>query len=122
MPTLAEDRDEILQLVYRYNHAVDSGDAQGWADTFTEDAVFEVGPTVVTGRQGLVDFASAMSSGMRHVTANPVIEITGDAASLRAYIFVFRGKEVGVTGTYEDQLVRTPGGWRFAKRVFSPNE
>src|SRR5262249_60392014 len=120
--TLAEDRDEILQLVYRYNHAVDSNQAQAWAETFTEDAVFEVGPTVVTGRQGLVEFASAMSSGMRHVTANPVIEINGDEASLRGYIFVFRGKEVAVTGKYEDQIVRTPAGWRFAKRVFTPSE
>src|SRR5262249_46755274 len=120
MPSTAEDRDEILQLVYRYNHAVDGGDAKGWAATFTEDAVFEVGPTVITGREGLVDFASNMSAGMRHVLANPVIEVTGDAASIRAYVFVFRGKELSVTGNYDDQVVRTPEGWRFAKRVFTP--
>ena len=32
MPTVTEDRDEILQLLYRVNHTIDNGDAEGWAD------------------------------------------------------------------------------------------
>jgi hypothetical protein len=60
VPSTAEDRDEILQLLYRYNHASDSGDAEGWADTFTDDAVFDAAGQVISGREALVEFASAV--------------------------------------------------------------
>ena len=118
MPTTAEDRDEILQLLYRYNHAVDAGDAEGWADTFAEDGVFDAMGQVLTGRDALVGFASSVQ-GMRHVILNPLVEIAGDTAHVRAYLVLLTGGSIAMTGAYEDDLVRTPGGWRFAKRVFS---
>jgi hypothetical protein len=40
---------------------------------------------------------------------------------MRAYFVVYEGTAVRGTGTYEDQLVRTPDGWRFAKRVSTPD-
>ncbi len=42
----AQDYFEIQQLYARYNNAIDSGDAEGWAATFTSDGVFNtfVGP------------------------------------------------------------------------------
>ncbi|MFI5046203.1 MAG: nuclear transport factor 2 family protein [Acidimicrobiia bacterium] len=118
MPTTVEDRDEILQLLYRYNHAIDGGDAEAWADTFTDDAAFEAAGMAMSGRDALVAFASSVS-GLRHVVANPVIDVTGDAASVRAYVFVYQGQALTVSGSYEDEAVRTPEGWRFAKRVFT---
>ena len=119
MPTITEDRDEILQLLYRYNHAIDNGDAEGWADTFTADAVFDAGGNLMSGREDLVAFASSVH-GSRHVVANPVIDIAGDTATVRAYILLSRGEPLSVVGTYEDDVVRTDDGWRFAKRVFTP--
>lgn len=118
MPSTAEDRDEILQLLYRYNHAIDSGDADGWADTFTFDAVFEVGGQVIAGRDALIAFASNVR-GLRHVVVNPVVAIVGDAATVRAYGLALQGTEISVVGSYEDDVTRTPAGWRFAKRVFT---
>jgi ketosteroid isomerase-like protein len=118
MASTTEDRDEILQLLYRYNHAMDSGDAHGWADLFTEDAVFDAAGQVVSGREALVEFASSVG-GSRHVLANPVIDVAGDTATARAYLFLFRGTTVSIVGSYEDEVVRTPAGWRFAKRVFT---
>ena len=118
MPTTTEDRDEILQLCYRYNHAIDSGDAHGWADTFVEDAEFHVSGRVMAGRDARVAFASAVVD-RRHTIANPVIDVTGDTATLRAYVVVFHGKDLSMLGTYEDELVRTPAGWRFAQRTFN---
>ena len=120
VPSTAEDRDEILQLLYRYNHAFDSGDAEGWADTFTDDAVFDAAGRVMSGREELVAFASGVG-GRRHVLANPLIEVAGDTATVRAYLLLFQGKTLARTGASDDAVVRTPAGWRFAKRVFRPD-
>ena len=120
MPTTLEDRDEILQLMYRYNHLIDSGDAEGWADTFADGAVFEAAGQAMTGRDVLVGFASSVH-GLRHMVTNPVIEINADTAQVQAYLVVFSSGAILVTGAYADQLVRTPAGWRFAKRVFTPD-
>ena len=35
-----QDYIDIEQLYATYNHAIDSGDAQGWAGTFTPDGTF----------------------------------------------------------------------------------
>ena len=118
MHSLTEDRDEILQLLYRYNHAIDSGDAEGWADTFTEDGSLDAAGQLISGREGLVEFASSVR-GLRHLVANPVVDISGDAATVRAYLLVFMGTAPAMIGTYEDEVVRTPAGWRFAKRQFT---
>ena len=118
MPSTVEDRDEILQLLYRYNHTIDGGDANGWAETFTEDAVFDAAGNVLSGHDALRDFAASFK-GRRHVVANPLVEIDGDTATVRAYAVVFSGTTPSVVGLYEDELVRTHEGWRFAKRVFT---
>jgi ketosteroid isomerase-like protein len=120
MPSVTEDRDEILQLLYRYNHAIDSGDAEGWADTFTEDAVFDAfgGGEVITGREGLLAFAASVQ-GIRHVVMNPLIDVSGDTAKVRAYLMFLMGATIAGVGVYDDEVVRTPQGWRFAKRVFT---
>lgn len=118
MTTLAEDRDEILQLLYRYNHAIDSGQAEAWADTFTPDGSLDAGRGVLSGRDELVAFAKGVS-GSRHVVTNPVVEVSGDTAHVRAYLFLLRGGAIATVGIYDDQLVRADGGWRFAKRVFT---
>jgi hypothetical protein len=120
MASLIEDRDEILQLLYKYNHAIDGGEAERWAGTFTESGVLDAAGRVFAGQQALVAFASGVH-GMRHIVTNPVVEVTEDTATVRAYVVVFRGTSTSTIGTYADDLVRTPAGWRFAKRVFTPD-
>ena len=36
MALSADDRLDILQLIARYNHAIDFGQCDEWADTFSE--------------------------------------------------------------------------------------
>jgi len=120
MPTFADDRDEILQLLYRYNHTIDAGDAEGWADTWTDEGVFDAGGSVLHGRAELVGFAAGVS-GMRHVVLNPLVDVDGDAATVRAYLVLLMGGAIGMVGVYEDEVVRTPAGWRFAARTFTPD-
>jgi hypothetical protein len=120
MTSIAEERDQILQLMYAYNHAIDGGDAQRWASTFTEDGSLDAGGRVFAGRDQLVRFAEGVH-GMRHIVVNPVVEVSGDSASVEAYVVVYRGLTPSVIGTYADTLVRTTSGWRFQKRVFTPD-
>jgi len=117
MLTPAEDRDEILQLLYRYNHAIDACDGERWADTWTENGVFDAGSYGAEGRDALIAFAASAPSGFRHVVMNPVIDVTGDTATMQAYLLILRGGALVGVGDYRDELARAPGGWRFAKRT-----
>jgi hypothetical protein len=113
---------EILQLVARYNHALDLGDAETWADTFTADGSIEVPPGTFKGRAALVEFARGFQrqfAGTRHWTTNVWIEGDGEAARLRCYLWLIRSGsgETLWTGHYDDALARTAEGWRFAARV-----
>lgn len=121
MSLASEDRDEIIQLCYRYNLAIDRGDLETWGKTWTEDGVFDVAGDVVSGRAALVEWGGTWQ-GTRHVIANPVVDLDGDAATLMAYIFAYDGTELVSVGTYHDRLVRTAGGWRFQKRVFRSDQ
>ena len=42
MPLTTADRLEILELLGRYAHAIDSGDGEAYADCFTDDGVIEL--------------------------------------------------------------------------------
>jgi hypothetical protein len=117
MTSAVEDRDQILQLLYRYNHAFDSGDGDGWADLFTPDGVLQSPAGAIAGRAELAEHAKSIG-GERHVVVNPVITLDGDTASVRAYLLLFRGVELSVLGRYEDDLARTSEGWRFVRRNF----
>ena len=51
------------------------------------------------------------------------VVIDGDRATAEWYLSETAGTADGAsfafTGTYQDELVRTPDGWRFARRVFT---
>ena len=71
MPLTAEDRMEMIELVGRYNHAIDRRDAEAWADTFTEDGRFHAPPNHdIRGREALIALSNpsarpAASTGRR---------------------------------------------------------
>jgi len=129
LPALAADKlttqdyVEIGQLYAKYNHAIDGGDAEGWADTFTPDGVFN---TRFTGREALMGFIKMWRERMnganrRHWNSNLHIVGTADGATGSVYLMLW---DVGVkpqaivsTGMYADVLVKTPNGWRFKSRV-----
>ncbi|MFJ3804743.1 nuclear transport factor 2 family protein [Streptomyces sp. NPDC090088] len=117
MTTLVEDRDEILQLIYRYANAIDrysvGGDLGEWLDTFTEDGSHEFAGTIRTGEE-LARLADQVA-GLRHFMVNPEIEVEGDAASVRAVQLIYQGLALGAVNWQEAEAVRTPAGWRFSK-------
>ena len=92
MPLAVEDRMAILALVTRYNHAVDSGDVDTRAETFTEDGVWDSDTSgVISGREAIREHARTRaphSHTWRHWTNSPIIEGDGDAATIRQYLLL----------------------------------
>jgi hypothetical protein len=121
MPSVTEDQLEIMQLMYRYGHTWDNLDAEGWAGVFTDDGYYYTGGGQdVIGREALTSYAKEFGprySGRFHMVTNPLIAVEGDAAKAHAYFLILEGLVPVLTGTYDDEMVRTPQGWRFAKRA-----
>ncbi len=123
----AADTLEILQLAARYNHAIDYGDPEAWAGTFTEDGVFNGGPQPVSGHEALAQFAAGFGvnmAGAQHWTNNHVVDGDGDEATHTCYLNLVQTKEGAksiVTGRYQDSLKKVDGQWRFTERNVIPN-
>jgi ketosteroid isomerase-like protein len=125
----ADDVLAIHKLLADYNHLIDAGEGEDWADTFADGATFDPGSTPpVSGREALVAFAQAtaqMVPGARHLISNISVEVTGDTATSRCYLQLWmrgdQGPFMPFSGRYADRLVRTPAGWRFAARTMTPD-
>jgi hypothetical protein len=118
----ADDYIEIQQLYAQYNMAIDSGDAEGYAATFTPDGVFNT----FNGHDALVGFIhrwrETMKGGnMRHWNTNLAITGSPEGANGAVYLLLVdisvKPPAITTAAKYEDQLVKTPQGWRFKKRV-----
>lgn len=118
----ADDYIEIQQLYARYNNAIDSGDAEGYASTFVPDGVFNN----FNGHDALVGFINSWRDKMkgtdrRHWNTNLTINPAPEGASGSVYLLLVdvsvRPPVIAAAAKYDDQLVKTPQGWRFKKRV-----
>jgi hypothetical protein len=118
----ARDNFEIQQLYARYNIAIDSGDAEGYAATFTADGVFNQ----FTGHDALVGFVKTWREKLNGATRkhwNTNLQITGNSKEASGFVYLMlvdiSTKPVSIltTATYTDALVKTKDGWRFTKRT-----
>jgi hypothetical protein len=118
----AQDYFEIQQLYARYNIAIDGGDAEGWAATFTPDGVFNTS----VGHDALVNFVKTWREKLNGATRkhwNNNLQITGNSQEASGYVYLMlvdiSTKPVSIlaTATYTDSLVKTKDGWRFTKRT-----
>jgi len=130
MLTLQEisDRIEIQDLIARYAHAIDDQDWDALDAVFTPDAVIDY--TEVGGPRGLYPeikryLAEALPRfrPYQHLSATTRLQIDGDRAQAKTILFnpmtiEHEGESrmffVGLW--YRDDLVRTPEGWRIARR------
>jgi hypothetical protein len=117
-----QDYIDIEQLYAQYNQAIDTGDAQGWAATFTADGVFNR----FSGKDALAGFVNQWREKMnganrRHWNTNLRIVGTPEGANGSVYLMLVdvSTKPVSIitTGTYTDTLVKTAEGWRFKTRT-----
>jgi hypothetical protein len=118
----AQDYMEIQQLYARYNVAIDSGDAEAYAATFTADGVFNN----FTGHDALVGFIKIWrerlgGANRRHWNTNLLLSGDGRNATGSVYLMLLdlstKPATIGSTATYTDTLVKTAEGWRFTKRT-----
>jgi hypothetical protein len=126
----ADDRWEILQLIHRYSHAVDSGDFDTFADLFSKGTFTSVGRSM-RGRDEVKHHAVTSvllydgSPRTNHFVENPLIEIAPDRRSARATSYVQVLQEVLpdfplqtiATARYRDTFGRDEDGWHFTERV-----
>jgi hypothetical protein len=122
MTLSAQDYMEIQQLYARYNVAIDSGDAEAYAATFTADGVFNN----FAGHDALVGFIKIWrerlnGANRRHWNSNLLISGDGNNATGSVYLLLLDigSKPAGIAGvgSYTDSLIKTPKGWRFTKRT-----
>jgi hypothetical protein len=129
MPLDASDVTAIQQLYAAYNIAADRGDGKAFAGCFTTDGVFDIGGmNRLEGAVAISEFAQSIPAhapGSRHIAANILVEGDGDLASGLAYFVLLDSQSsppaVKSTGQYADRLMRTPEGWRFSERCFTPD-
>lgn len=117
-----KDYVEIEQLYAQYNISIDSGDAEGYANTFTPDGTFNR----FVGHDALVDFVGTWREKMnganrRHWNTNLRIMGTPEGANGSVYLMLLdvgtRPASIFSTGMYTDSLVKTKAGWRFKQRT-----
>ncbi len=116
----AADHIEIRQLYARYARALDLGDPEAWADTFTPDGMFRD----AAGRGELVAYAENSYGGRqgtgRHWNSQLVVTPTAEGADGSAYLLLLdvgaQPPGINIAGLYSDKLVKTPAGWRFKSR------
>jgi hypothetical protein len=125
----AQDLADIQGLYARYNWALDEGDAEGWAATFTADGVFKIedqGPAGVNaGHDAIVKFAqgfrASIGKHVKHWNTNLLLTPTATGATGRVYLilvdFGTKPASIVTSATYSDELAKTAQGWRFTKRA-----
>ncbi len=122
------DRAQIGDVLIRYATGIDSKDwpllRSCWADEIEVD-YGELGR--FTDPDTLTDLMAQIHGGMGatyHRMSNFVIDVQGDSATVRSYVHAVLMLQpddadnwIDVIGQYDDEFVRTPGGWRIWRRA-----
>jgi 3-phenylpropionate/cinnamic acid dioxygenase small subunit len=128
MPGALEDREAIRELLAAYCFALDECRFEEFGALFAADA--EWGPQRIPQKaRGPAEIAALAASIVpvpgegpkrRHLTTNILIRLDGDRAEVKSNFLMVResasGPLLAIAGTYLDQLVRSPAGWRFRHR------
>ncbi len=126
----AEDRLDILDLFARYAWAYDVGDAQAYAEVFTEDGLLaDESDLHAVGREAIRKAIQAFfdlrgPNVWQHHNAHLRMEGDGETCTVHSYWAVLEhrrdddGYGVGSLGWYRSRCVRRDGVWRFAERTF----
>jgi hypothetical protein len=125
------DQIEITQTLNRYFRAIDTKDWDLLDDVFLADARLhyttpgEIETTYATMKPIFATFTDSFLF-MQHSPSQMVIEIDRDTATAGCNLRAIHVQESHdgvqntwvVYGSYRDELVRIPAGWRISARVF----
>ena len=129
---------DIMALEGEYCRAWDFGTGEEWAAVFTPDGVFEMAKTrnvppvpsvdefAVVGHEALAAYHTLLKKNwvVLHQMHLPAIKVDGDTAHAVVFFecpvlaadggLALMSREIGV---YEVDYVRTPDGWKMARRI-----
>ena len=121
------DRCEIEALRGEFADAIMMREYDRFASLFAEDGVWRI-PYInveLVSRQeirGAIERMQGLWDYFIQTTHPGMIELSGDTARGRAYILEFGRMRNGNSelnySLYHDRYLRTPNGWKFAKRVY----
>jgi hypothetical protein len=121
----------IQRVLNLYSEGATRGDWDQMIATFLPEGVWEI-PALglkLEGREGIRQGMMAVAAPMTFVVqlnTPALIDIDGDRATARSVIrecakYKDRDEALEVLGIYADKLVKTAGGWKFARRTFELN-
>lgn len=120
-----EDRYAIRELIDTYTDAVIRRDENAWANTWTENAVWDLGRGPVTGRANILETWKGAMAGFSFVAflASPgMISVEGTRAQARVHTQEFlvlqNGDVMRIVGLYTDRLEKHDARWRFSSRNY----
>ena len=125
----AADHRAIVELSNFFDNTIDEGDIDAhmsvWADDMRFESPFGTFDAKEDYRAWVEEFHRSAQAygGTRHLVTNNVIGVDGDRATQTCYqVILGRTEDDGApkmlaSARMEDELVRTPDGWRFARRV-----
>jgi hypothetical protein len=120
------DRVAIQELTAQYNRAADGTDPKALLAVFAHDGSVEMrgrpGTDVVYRGDEIARLVAPAALQRVHMTMDAIIEVHGDRATQVCTVLLCTrapGRGIGalLTGRYIDDLVRTPVGWRFRRRI-----
>jgi hypothetical protein len=130
------DRNEIADLVYRLGAFLDARRFDEMRSLVVEEATVRTPGGTAEGREALIAQARRNhqpDEPTQHVITNPIIELDGDRAKVRANLVVNfaapAGREESLPAsprkyslgeTYQFDVVRTSEGWRFSSVESKP--
>ena len=124
----AEDTIAIHQLIALYGHAVDMPDQSLLPEVFTQDAVFDGRPCGSEEHVGLAAICAFFALGkpphpLVHHTTNCWVREHAGKVLVKAK-FLYRNPVDGniCLGDYDDEVVKTPAGWRIRRRTVTPRD
>jgi hypothetical protein len=128
MPSLAEEKEAIREVLSEYCFCLDGGRFADMAALFTPDGVWDTAFGRGVGRDGIEALVRRLHASRPageshrgvHLCTNFVIRIDGDSAHVLSNWVVAQnspaGPIVSAAGGYEDDMVKHDGTWLFRKR------
>ena len=135
MPSFLEDCHAIEQFYIRYCEIIDTKTFDSMTEVFTPDTYGDYSnslPGVYV--EGLAPLVASMHHNLgkgslcgptHHNVTNFRIKVDGDAATTKVQYYAvhlglgkYEGQIYSMWGQYNDELVRTPDGWRVKRRVY----
>ena len=117
------DKDAIRDLLHRYCFAMDAGRFTELGGLFAADGEWIAPYRSARGPEAIAAWLtrSVPATPKRmHYVMNSLIDVQGETATARSnYLVMVEGPDgpvPSVCGTYADELVRGPDGWRFRRR------